>query len=118
MTENKHGAAWAQQWIKDEIAKASHSTLTTQAHIDAWRDALESLNYPLTDELSKRTANASIFAAAAYERAGGGEAGTYALRRAFLTAMVDLMHPDLDYLRADPAAAGVARKGGESDGEH
>lgn len=37
---------------------------------------------------------------------------TLAMLRAFLTALVDPMHPDLDYLRQDPAAAAAAREGG------
>ncbi|MER5171625.1 hypothetical protein [Thioclava kandeliae] len=77
----------------------------------AWAEAMAHLDKPLDDVPSRRMADAATFAAEAYERAGRGDEGTYALRRAFITAMADFMHPDLDYLRADPEAAAANRKG-------
>lgn len=56
---------------------------------------------------------AASFGAAAFARHPGCEGGaTHAMLRAFLTALVDPMHPGLDYLRQDPAAAAAAREGG------
>ncbi|WP_339112814.1 hypothetical protein [Thioclava sp. GXIMD2076] len=78
---------------------------------EAWAEAMTHLDKPLNDTLSRRMADAATFAAEAYERAGRGDEGTYALRRAFITAMADFMHPGLDYLRADPEAAAAIRKG-------
>lgn len=52
---------------------------------------------------------AALMAAAAYERALGSKAGVDAMARAFLLASIDPLHPELDYLRADPASGEVAR---------
>lgn len=48
------------------------------------------------------------FGAAAYE-AGHGHQAAHAMGRAFLLALIDPSHPDLDYLRADPKSGEVAR---------
>jgi hypothetical protein len=48
------------------------------------------------------------FGAAAYE-AGEGHQAAHAMGRAFLLALIDQSHPDLDYLRADPKSGEVAR---------
>jgi len=67
----------------------------------------------LTDEqreLEKAATTAGAYAAAAYDAhvpRGGGE--YHALTRAFLLALIDPTHADLDYLRADPAAGKAAR---------
>jgi len=61
-------------------------------------------------ELEKAATTAGAFAAAAFDAyapRGGGE--YHALTRSFLLALVDPSHPDLDYLRADPAAGAAAR---------
>ena len=48
------------------------------------------------------------FGAAAYEAGHGHQAG-HAMGRAFLLALIDPSHPDLDYLRANPKSGEVAR---------
>ena len=61
-------------------------------------------------ELERIATIAGAFAAAAYDAhspKGGGEC--HALTRAFLLALIDPNHPDLDYLRADPSAGETAR---------
>lgn len=58
---------------------------------------------------------AASFGSAAYEAADDADQGTAAMLRAFLTALtalIDPMSPDLDYLRMDPAAAVAARAAG------
>lgn len=59
-------------------------------------------------EKFKAVCAAISFGAAAYERGHGEQAG-HAMGRSFLLALIDPSHPDLDYLRADPAAGEVAR---------
>lgn len=54
-------------------------------------------------------ASAAAFGAAAYEAGMDADQGTHAMMRSIMLAMVDPTHPDLDYLRADPEAAGNAR---------
>lgn len=67
----------------------------------------------LTDdqrELEKAVTTAGAFAVCAYEThapKSGGEC--HAMARAFLLALIDPTHPDLDYLRADPSSGLVAR---------
>lgn len=63
-------------------------------------------------ELQKWVVRAGCFGAAAYDvhqPKGGGE--YHAMNRAFLLALADPMHEDLDYLRAEPAAGQDARDG-------
>lgn len=48
------------------------------------------------------------FGAAAYS-AGAGHQAAHAMGRSFLLALIDPLHPDLDYLRADPKCGEVAR---------
>lgn len=55
---------------------------------------------------------AASFGSAAYEAADDADQGTAAMLRAFLTALIDPLSPDLDYLRQDPAAAIAARATG------
>lgn len=61
-------------------------------------------------ELEREVMMAGCYAAAAYDEhspKSGGE--LHAMVRTFLVALIDPLHPDLDYLRADPAAGAVAR---------
>jgi hypothetical protein len=61
-------------------------------------------------EVEKSVVQAGAFAAAAYDQyapRGGGE--YHALTRAFLLALMNPAHPDLDYLRAAPKSGEVAR---------
>ena len=56
---------------------------------------------------------AAAYGSAAFMAGMDDDQGTHAMLRAFLTALIDPMSPDLDYLRMDPAAAIAARaKGG------
>ncbi|MFG6081573.1 hypothetical protein ACEUZ9_002197 [Paracoccus litorisediminis] len=52
---------------------------------------------------------AASFGSAAFLARMDDDQGTHAMMRAILLALVDPMHPDLDYLRSDPAAAKAAR---------
>ena len=94
--------------------------MTTQAGVAADMTAREMLDLhdkfmsgaPITEDESKaadRIALAASFGSTAYEDGTDADQGTHAMLRAFLTALVDPMHPDLDYLRADPQAAIAAR---------
>lgn len=64
---------------------------------------------PFDADLQILVARAAVFGAAAYEAAPCDDSGTYAMVRSILTALIDPLHPDLDYLRADPKAAIEAR---------
>lgn len=59
-------------------------------------------------ERSSAVARAISFGAEAYDR-GHGHQAMHAMGRAFLLALVDPAHPDLDYLRADPRSGEIAR---------
>lgn len=62
-------------------------------------------------ELEKAATTAGAYAAAAYDAhipKSGGEC--HALTRAFLLALIDPAHADLDYLRPDPATGVAARE--------
>lgn len=62
-------------------------------------------------ELEKAATAAGTYAAAAYDAHTPKAGGEYhALTRAFLLALIDPTHADLDYLRADPAAGAAARE--------
>ena len=68
---------------------------------------VQSYDKPLND----RVTLAAVYGVAAYEAAPCDDSGTAAMARAFLTALIDPLHPDLDYLRADPAEGAKAREG-------
>lgn len=66
----------------------------------------------MTDEetaIAIAVARAACFGEAAYEAGHDRDQGTHAMARAFLCAMIDPVHPDLDYLRADPASGEAMR---------
>lgn len=71
---------------------------------------------PVTDDeeaAADRIVLAAAFGSQAFMQHVGCDGGaTIAMLRAFLTALADPMHPDLDYLRQDPAAGAAAREGG------
>jgi hypothetical protein len=83
---------------------------------DAARDMLEAYDGFMAGEelseekreLEKLVCGAGCFAAEAYNRAPDG-ANIGALPRSFLLALLDPTPPELDYLRADPAAGNAAR---------
>lgn len=54
-------------------------------------------------------ARAASFGATAYQMRMDDDRGTHVMMRSILVALMDWMHPDLDYLRADPEAAALAR---------
>ena len=61
---------------------------------------------PITDaekEISDAVAVASCFGAAAYEAGMDAHQGAHAMLRSVLLALIDPLHPDLDYLRTNPA---------------
>lgn len=72
----------------------------------------------LTDaqnELQKSAFIAGSFAGAAYDTHVPKSGGEYhALTRAFLLALIDPTHEDLDYLRADPSSGSAARKASDA----
>lgn len=73
---------------------------------DAFLSAME-----MSDQDQERfnaVCSAINFGAAAYDAGHGHQAG-HAMGRAFLLALIDPSHPDLDYLRADPKSGEVAR---------
>lgn len=51
-----------------------------------------------------RVCLAAVYASEAYERGMQRDGATWAMQRSFLQALIDPLHPDLDYLRADPAS--------------
>lgn len=59
--------------------------------------------------LADRVAMAACFAAEAFNHAAMEEDGIYGLQQSFLRALVDPLHPDLDYLRDDPNEGPKAR---------
>ena len=60
-------------------------------------------------QISRAVSRAASFAAAAYDGGMDSDQGAHALARSFLRALTDPLHPDLDYLRIDPASGEVAR---------
>lgn len=61
-------------------------------------------------ELHNQVVIAGAFASAAYDMHIPKSGGEYhAMTRAFLIALFDSRHPDLDYLRDDPASGAKAR---------
>lgn len=70
---------------------------------------------PCDKDIDRRVTFAACFGASAYEAAPLVASGIHAMLRAFLLALIDPMHPDLDYLRAD-AQAGAAAREGRADG--
>ncbi len=52
---------------------------------------------------------AMSFGAAAYDGVPDANAAAVAYGRAFLMALIDPLHPGLDYLRADPSSGATGR---------
>lgn len=66
----------------------------------------------LTDDentLVTRITKAAIYASAAYAEGMCEGSSTHAMLRSFLCAMIDPLHPDLDYLRTVPASGADMR---------
>lgn len=76
---------------------------------DTWFNGIGSGDREAADRLSISAA----FAAQAFEFAASNgitsDSAPMALLRAFLQSLIDPLHPDLDYLRADPASGDTAR---------
>lgn len=126
--------AWKRE--KDEgvaltAAQAEIATLTRERdearaeHLLAAYDAFLS-GLPITDAqkaTADHVARAAVFGSAAYDAGICDGQATHAMIRSILVALIDPMHPDLDYLRADPEAARKARaaapraEGEAADGE-
>ncbi|GHC12698.1 hypothetical protein GCM10007291_07490 [Gemmobacter nanjingensis] len=64
---------------------------------------------PCDEAMEQRLSRAACFASAAYAAAPMEDAAPAALMRAFLLALVDPLHPDLDCLRTYPEAGAKAR---------
>lgn len=114
-------------WCEGRAAKAlplirpvlRAALITTPAPSDGLREAaagaLASLDSfmsgapinPESKAQSDALARAASFASEAYRQGYDHDQATHAMLRAFLTALVDPLHPDLDYLRADPAAGTI-----------
>lgn len=60
-------------------------------------------------QVSGAVAIAASFGSVAYDNGYDSDQATHAMARAFLLALVDQLHPDLDYLRADPASGAIER---------
>ena len=65
------------------------------------------------EALANSVAKASAFAAAAYDDASPASHAAHALARAFLLALINPAHHDLDYLRANPTTGRAARDAAE-----
>ena len=68
--------------------------------------SVQSYDKPFND----RVTLAAVYGVAAYEAAPCDDSGTAAMARALLPALIDPLHYDLDYLRADPASGAAARE--------
>ena len=73
-------------------------------------DDIENIDIKIT----KAVILAGCFAADAYEKAVDANQGTHAVCRAFLQALIDPLHADLDYLRRDPASGAIERAAREA----
>ena len=88
----------------------STATMTPQQLLEVYDKFMSA--EPITDaekEITERTALAAIFGAEAYEKGIDANQGTHAMLRSVLLALIDPLHPDLDYLRADPASGALER---------
>ena len=65
---------------------------------------------PYDKQMNDRVVLAAVYGVEAYESAPCNDIGTAAMVRSFLTALIDPLHYDLDYLRADPASGAAARE--------
>jgi hypothetical protein len=66
---------------------------------------LNTLDRAIVNRLTK----AGSFAAEAFMYGFDADQGAHALTRAFICVLIDPLHPDLDYLRADPASGAQER---------
>lgn len=92
------------------MADQPTATMTPQQLLEVYDKFMAA--EPITDaekEISDAVAVASCFGASAYEAGMDAHQGANALLRSLLLALIDPLHPDLDYLRADPASGAVER---------
>ena len=84
--------------------------LTASELLTAYDKFLSGAPISRADEATARTvAIAACFGVAAYDAQPNRETATNAMVRSFLLALINPAHPDLDYLRADPAAGDATR---------
>jgi hypothetical protein len=95
--------------IIPEYAEMAKSML---AELDANRGVY---GFVSENEKAEALIVAACFAGQAADTAFPVEAAPLSLLRAFLTALVDPMHADLDHLRVDPSAAVADRAPKEAD---
>lgn len=105
----------SQEYIRADQAAPATARMTPVELLALWDRKIG--GDPVTDADRATAENillAASFGSQAFVQHVGCDGGaTLAMLRAFLTALIDPMSPDLDYLRMDPAAAAAARaKGG------
>ena len=86
------------------------SDLTASELLTAYDKFMSGAPISRADEATARAvAIAACFGVAAYDAQPHPSAATHAMARSFLLALINPAHPDLDYLRASPAAGEAAR---------
>lgn len=93
-----------------DTTKTGGLDLTPREMLDAY-DACMS-GSAATDEqyaIAATLVTAACFSAQAFAMRDDFDMGASAMVRAFLLALIDPLHPDLDYLRSNPASGAVAR---------
>lgn len=95
-------------------ATRSTATMTPQQLLDCCEKFMSGERIaPEDQELHRAIFMAGAYGAQAFEVAAvhgmTRDSAPYALLRSFLLALIDPLHPDLDYLRADPASGAVER---------
>lgn len=95
---------------KRQYEYPSTANMTPVQMLDAYDRFMRGAEITAQDHVTSRAvAHASAFAAGAHIIAGESDQGTHALCRSFLLGLIDPLHPDLDYLRRDPASGSVER---------
>jgi len=101
------------------MADQPTATMTPQQLLETYDKFMAA--EPITDaekQVSDAVAVAACFGVSAYEAGMNAHHGTHAMLRSFLLALIDPLHPDLDYLRADPASGAVERAKREEVAAH
>lgn len=91
-------------------ATRSTATMTPQQLLEVYDNFMAA--EPITDaekEIVDVVVVASSFGAEAYKAGMDAHQGAHAMLRSVLLALIDPLHPDLDYLRTDPASGAVER---------
>lgn len=95
-------------------ARRSTATMTAEQLFDCCEKFMSGENIAPEDQgVHRAIFLAGAYGAQAFEVAAAQgmtrDSAPYALLRSFLLALIDPLHPDLDYLRADPASGAVER---------